>query len=109
MQSPVVQQPLQTETVTAEIITVAKAKSNSRTNFAVNLVRNVFDERTRAKSNIAGVCNKEKLDTNKIEEIRRITFHLYPLQYGESELVAWKKCHVAIDESCRRLNKPQKK
>ena len=99
------EQPVIDDIITADMVKEARSRSNSRSNFATNLVRQLFDENTRAKSNIAGVCKKEKLDPKKIAAVKRSTLHVYPLAYGESELIAWKKCHLAIDESCRRLNK----
>ena len=93
------------DVITSDMIKEAKSRSNSRSNFATNLVRQLFDEDTRVKSNIAGLCNKDKLDTKKIAAVKKATFQFYPLGYGENDLVAWKKCHIVIDESCRRLNK----
>ena len=77
----------------------------SRYNFAVNLVRHCFDEDTRKKSNISGKCNKQRLDSKKISQVKEATFQMYPCVAGESKLGEWKKCHKAIDESCRRLNR----
>ena len=81
-----------------------KARSSSRSNFAANMVRAAFSERVRASSNVSGKCGKEQLDPEIIRKIREVAFKLYPLLYGETEDLAWKKCRIAIDECCRRLN-----
>ena len=99
------EQPVIDDIITADMVKEARSRSSSRCNFAANLVRQLFDENTRAKSNIAGAYNKEKLDPKKLAAVKRSTLHVYPLAYGENELLAWRKCHLAIDESCRRLNK----
>lgn len=99
------QPPLSDNLITQYMINEAKLRSSSRSNFATNLVRQLFDEDTRAKSNISGLCKKDKLDPKKIDAVKKTTFQVFPMTYGENSLVAWKKCHVAIDESCRRLNK----
>lgn len=90
---------------TVEFLSRMKSKSSSRSNFATNLVRELFDENVRAHSNISGKMNKDQLDPVKINEIKQATFHMFPLGYGENKEMAWKKCHVAIDESCRRLRR----
>lgn len=94
--------------VTTSMVAEAKAKANSsRTSFARNLVRKLFTEDVMEKSNISGI-NKDKLDPHKISEVKRVTMQMYPLEYGENEFLAWKKCHIAIDEGCRRLKKTKK-
>ena len=39
-----------------------------------------------------------------ISQIQEATFQMYPCADGEGKLSEWRKCHRAIDESCRRLN-----
>jgi len=85
-------------------LSTIKKKSASRTNFAVSLVRDNFDQQTRAKSNVLDKCDKQQLDPKVIEKIKTATFQMYPLDGSESMTLAWRKCHVAIDKSCRRLN-----
>lgn len=92
----------------ARLLAEIKETSNSRYNFAVNLVRHAFDEDIRKKSNVAGKCNKQRLDPEKMAQIKEATFQMYPCADGESKLFEWKKCHRAIDESCRRLNRETK-
>ena len=80
----------------ARLLADIKEISQSRYNFAVNLVRHCFDEETRKKSNISGKRNKQRLDSKKISQA---TFQMYPCVAGESKLGEWKKCHKAIDET----------
>ena len=46
-----------------------------------------------------------KFDPIKIKEIQNAVFLMYPLKPGENQKLARKKCHIAIDESCHRLNR----
>lgn len=83
-------------------------KSCSRRNFAVWLVRTLFDEQTRIQSNVAGK-KKNKLDPTKIAYIKAKCFEFYPLTGQEKEKDEWAQCIISIDESARRLkNKPKK-
>lgn len=70
----------------------------------MNLVRDKFEQETRAKSNISGKCDKQQLDSKMIDKIKTATSQMYPLDGSENMTLAWRKCHVAIGESCRRLN-----
>ena len=79
--------------------------NNSRTLFAMNLIRHLYDEETMSKTNVAGKCGKKQYNPAIIKEIKTACFQVFPLERGEIELVAWKKCHQAIDECGRRLNR----
>ena len=83
--------------------------SCSRRNFAVNLVRNIFDEDTRKLSNVAGKLGKLKMNPVLMEYIKSVTFQYYSLEPFEKEKKEWHNCVVAIDESNRRLNNKPKK
>ena len=89
----------------ARLLADIKEISQSRYNFAVNLVRYCFDEEAQRRSNMSGRCNKQRLDPKKISQIQEATFQMYPCADGEGKLSEWRKCHRAIDESCRRLNR----
>jgi len=80
--------------------------NNSQTLFARNLVRELFDKETRAKSNISGVLGKKKLNPQIIAEIRKACLQMFPPnpEKHETDLTAWKQCHLAIDSCCRDLN-----
>ena len=83
-------------------------KSCSRKNFASRLVRELFDEETRRKSNVAGKLGKLKLNPVLIKYVKSLTFQYYPLEQHEKEKTEWTQCIISIDEANRRLNKPKK-
>jgi len=99
------QQSSGTISFSLSFLSAIKKRSSSRANFAANLVCEEFSERVRATSNVAEKCGKQQLDRIKIKEIQNAVFLMYPLEPGENQKLAWKKCHVAIDESCRGLNR----
>ena len=75
----------------------------------MNLVRNIFDEETRKRSNVSGKLGKQRMNPVLMEYIKSLSFQYYPLEAFEKEQVEWSKCVVAIDESNRRLNNKPKK
>jgi len=80
--------------------------NNSRTIFARNLVRELFDKETREKSNISGVFGKIKLNPQIIAKIRNFFLQMFPtnLEKHETDLTACKLYHLAIDSYCRDLS-----
>jgi len=90
---------------TPSFLASIRARSCSRQNFAVNLVRSLFTVNERKVSNVAGVLGKKKLDPKRIVRIKEATFQTYPLEAGETIVGAWALCIKSIDESCRRLNR----
>ena len=93
----------------ADFLLGVKKDSCSRNNFAANMVRRLFPEEERKCSNVKGVLGKKKLDPEKLSQVRKATFQLYPCESGEKEDNSWKLCCKAIDESCRRFNKEREK
>ena len=81
--------------------------SASRQNFATNVMRKLFTRAKRKTSNVNGVLGKTKLDVDKVEYIKSITFKMYPLDQKETLESAWSKCRGAIDEANRRLYRPK--
>ena len=77
-----------------------KDSSCSRKNFAKKLAEALFDQETRANSNVNG-RGKRKLNPIIIKYIRSICFQFYP-HHGDEE-AEWKECIRAIDEGKRRL------
>ena len=58
-------------TLSYDLLFEIKSKSNdSKTIFARQLIRHLFDEETRARSNIAGACGKMKLNPLIIAEVQ---------------------------------------
>lgn len=90
---------------TPSFLASIRARSCSRQNFAVNLVRSLVTVNERKVSNVAGVLGKKKLDPKRIVRIKEATFQTYPLEAGETIVGAWALCIKSIDESCRRLNR----
>ena len=84
-----------------------KRKSCSRKNFSSRLVRELFDDDTRRKSNVAGKLGKLKLNPVLIDYVKSLSFQYYPLEQHEKEKDAWSKCVIAIDECNRRKPKEQ--
>ena len=77
-----------------------KDGSCSRKNFAKKLAEALFDEETRASSNVSG-RGKRKLNPIIIKYVRSICFQFYP-HHGD-EVADWKECIRAINEGNRRL------
>ena len=97
------------ELISSQTMTQLFIRSCSRRNFAVWLVRTLFNESTRINSNVAGK-NKDKLDPQKMSYIKAKCFEYYPLCGQEKEKEEWANCIISIDESGRRLkNKPNKR
>ena len=90
-----------------EIVRISRV-STSRQNFSANLNRRIFSREERAVSDVAGVHGKSKLDSKKVEYIKRETYRMYPLQSKENDKKVWSDCTAAIDEVNRRLNRPKK-
>lgn len=101
--------PCQTGILELDKIRAIQKNSCSRRNFAVNLVRNIFDEETRKVSNVSGKLGKRRMNPVLMEYVKSLSFQYYPLETFESEKVEWGRCIVAIDESNRRLNNKPKK
>lgn len=101
--------PCQTGVLERSKISTIQKNSCSRRNFAVNLVRNIFEEETRKHSNVGGKLGKQRMNPVLMEYVKSLSFQYYPLEPYEKEKVEWSKCVVAIDESNRRLNNKPKK
>ena len=70
------------ELVTPADITPIYVKSQSRTNFAALLVKNLFDVQTTMQSNVAG-CGKEQLDPEIMQYIKAKVFEYYECNSSE--------------------------
>ena len=94
--------------LTSEEIKEALRKSTSRRNFATNLSRALFDERTRVALNVSG-RNKRQLNPAIMNYIKATTFKYYPCLPSEEKKKQWSLCIISMDEASRRLiNKPKK-
>ena len=79
-----------------------KDQSWSRGNFAVRVMREVFSEEERRKSNVRGVGGKDRLDLTKMAYVRGVVLKRFP---DENEYKAWNECIKAIDGANWRLRK----
>lgn len=103
-----------TDWISTNKIMETRNKSCSRKNFCAKMVSLVFSEEEMMTSNVSGKTPnghakiKKQLNRSKIEWIRKNGFAAWPLEIGEKTDGAWRDCIKAIDEACRRLNKPKK-
>lgn len=80
-----------------------KIEACSRRNFAAKLAKHAFTEEERRKCNCRGKRGKDRLDPNRLNVIRALTYHYYPLKQGYDEDENWlNECVKAIDEVNRR-------
>ena len=78
-----------------------KNMSRSRANFAVLLLKRLFDPSELEGKNIAGVRGKGQVNPVKVSEIKRIVNSFFPSSACD-ELSAWRECRKAMDEYVRR-------
>ena len=88
-------------------VTQIYVRSCSRGNMASKLVRRLVDETTRMTSNVNG-RGKKQLDPDIIAYVKSKCFEFFPSTGSDRVKEEWAKCILAIDESCRRLNKSKK-
>ena len=80
-----------------------KTEACSRRNFASKLAKHAFTEEERRKCNCRGKRGKDRLDPNRLNIIKVLTYHYYPLKQGCDEDENWlTECVKAIDEVNRR-------
>lgn len=80
-----------------------KTEACSRRNFAAKLVKHAFTEEERRKCNCRGKRGKDRLDPNRLNVIKALTYYHYPLKQGCDEDENWlNECVKAIDEVYRR-------
>ena len=89
-------------------VAAIRARSCSRKNFATNLARELFSYDERCSSNVSGTCGKEKLDTKRMEVIKKFCFENFPLSTTENSYKAWHDCIKAIDTAGRSLVRKNK-
>ena len=84
-------------------------KANSRPNLAVQLVKRVYSRKERSMSNCSGDhrYGKRKLSPNRMLAVKDAVYSLHPVRPSEKEETVWKAFRIAIDSSCRQLNRPK--
>ena len=70
---------------------------------ATNVMRCFFTRETRISSNVAGKCDKRKLDSDIMTTIKIAIFNSYPCAPGEDKDVYRKTCIKAIDKADHQL------
>ena len=80
---------------------------NAVRNFATRIIRYLVDIDTRKRSNVHGK-GKEQLDPQVVKYAKIKCFVYFPCPASAMK-EEWSMCVIAIDESCRRLNKPKKR
>ena len=78
-----------------------KSMSRSRANFAVHLLKRLFDPSELEGRNIAGVRGKAQVNPTKVSEIKRIVSSFFPSAACD-EFSPWHECRKAMDEYLRR-------
>ena len=103
--SPVIQPLTEEESrhhnLSSEKLFSLKQKSRSRSNFAILLLRELFEDNELERTNLMGVRGKGRVDPERITTIRTIVNRFYPVAAAE-EASSWRCCHKAMDEFLRR-------
>ena len=92
-----------------EITDECYQKANSKVNLAVQLVKRVYSRKERATSNCSGDhrFGKKKVSPTRMMAVKDGLYGIYPVRPSEMEEMVWKDFKIAIDSSCRQLNKPK--
>ena len=95
----------------ADVVADCYKKAPSKGNFAVQLVKRCYSKAERSSSNCSGDhrYKKRKLSPNRMEAVKNTTFSFYPVKPGESKDDTWKTYKIAIDSSCRQINRRRKR
>ena len=93
-----------------EVVDECYQKANSKVNLAVQLIKRSYSRRERATSNCAGDhrYKKKKLSPQRMQAVKDALFSIYPVRPGEKEENHWRSYRIAIDSSCRQLNRSKK-
>ena len=85
------------------LVRIVNQEANSRQNFAARLVKKAYSKKEREMGNVHGRKGKRRLDPERMELVKRLTYNLRPVKPRESEDDNWKKtCVIAIDTANRR-------
>ena len=82
--------------VSPEQLFQLKNMAKSRPNFAVQLLKRLFEPSELKGRNIAGAKGKGKVDPTKVNEIKQIVNSFFPVSASE-DLSAWRDCRRAMD------------
>ena len=87
--------------LTTDKLVALKLNAKSRANFAVLLLKELFNPKELEGKNIAGVRGKEMVDPERITEIKKMLQRFYPVPAAHEES-CWRMCRKAMDEFLRR-------
>ena len=100
-QFPIVKNCQETVDYSPTHLLSVRARSRSRGNFAVLLMKEAYSESERLRCNVKGVKNKEALSPKRLNKIKDATLSSYPVSQKETKDDALSECVKAID-SCNR-------
>lgn len=86
--------------MTTEHLFDLKRSAKSRPNFAVLLLKELFNPNELEGKNIAGVRGKERVDPERLLVLKNILQRFHPVTSGEHE-ASWRLCRKAMDEHLR--------
>ena len=87
--------------LTTEKLIILKTYAKSRANFAVLLLKELFDPKELEGKNITGVHGKEMVDPERIEIIKNVVQRFNPVPVADADS-CWRTCCKAMDEYLRR-------
>lgn len=87
---------------TTDNIVLLHNRSKSCSNFAVLLVRDMFERSELIGHNVCGVRGKLKMDPVRMNRIKDLVNEFYPSPLEERDSV-WRNCRKAIDSFLRKL------
>lgn len=95
------------EYITQEELTQIKCKSCSIGNFAVQLLRHIFDQNELYNKNCTGTRGKEAVDPDRLRFVKETVYEVYAIS-SDDKINTWKHCIRAIDEYLRRPKRMSK-
>lgn len=87
--------------ITQEELAQIKCKSCSIGNFAVQLLRHIFDHSELENRNCTGTRGKEPVDPDRLRFVKETVYDVYAIS-ADDKINTWKHCIRAIDEYLRR-------
>lgn len=87
--------------ISADELTQIKCKSCSIGNFAVQLLRHIFENNELENRNCTGTRGKEAVDPERLRFVKETVFDVYAIA-SDDKVNTWKHCVRAIDEFLRR-------
>ena len=104
---PLVTRKVLPEYITSEELAQIKCKSCSIGNFAVQLLRHIFDQSELENKNCTGTRGKEAVDPDRLRFVKDTVYDVYAISSDE-KINTWKHCIRAIDEFLRRPKRMSK-